>query len=88
MTTKLSIGVDPITGDIKIGRAKEIRPGLHMFTGQTEIVTDRAFQCIVECCHTTKTTEYTGMIYGKKFILTYKEEDDGEKEQKEQEMQE
>lgn len=75
MTTKLSIGVDPFTGDIKVGRAKEIRPGLWEFTGETETVTDRAFQCVVECCHTTKTTEFTGTLYGKKFTLTYKEEE-------------
>ena len=73
MTTKLSIGVNPITGDIKIGHAQEILPGLYMFIGQTEVVTDRTFQCIAEYCHATKTKEYTGTIYGKKFILTYEE---------------
>lgn len=76
MTTKLKMGVDPFTGDIQIGRAKELCAGVWQFTGETEIVTDRAFQCIVESFHVTKTTEYTGTIYGKKFKLTYKEEDE------------
>ena len=81
MKTKLSIGVAPITGDIKIGRAKEIRPGVYVFTGQTEVVTDHAFQCVVESCHITMTTEYTGTIYGKKFRLTYTEDPDQEAEE-------
>lgn len=76
MKNKISIGVDPFTGDIQIGLACEIQPGLFMFTGTAQIVTDRAFHCVAENCSITKTSEYHGMIGGKKFTLTYMEEDE------------